>query len=261
MILLYDHTYEGFLSVVFECYRRKITPFRILPETHYQEALFVRKKFIPTNPEHAERVWNGLTARLTPATRHVPLSAFLSGEPDIEMALYRFMRLAFMAEQPIGDNFADPDVLQVRKSSRRVMQEAMRMVQFARFQLTRDNIYFAPVSPAYDVLPLIMQHFRDRFADQHWLVYDLKRDYGYYFNTAEVEEVSLSQKVFNIADGSVRNDMLEEGEAVYQTMWNDYCRSITIRERLNLRLQKQHMPRRYWKFLPEKSGKNTKYES
>jgi probable DNA metabolism protein len=73
-----------------------------------------------------------------------------------------------------------------------------------------------------------------------------------------VEEVTLSDKIFNLSNGSVSSDMLHDGEAVYQSMWNDYCRSITIRERLNLKLQKQHMPRRYWKFLPEKSGMNAK---
>jgi probable DNA metabolism protein len=256
MILLYDDTFEGFLSVIFECYRRKIMPKRILPEKNFQETLFVYKESVPTDPVHADRVWQGLIKRLSPSTRYVPLSAFLSGDLDIEMALFRFVRLAFTMDKPIGDNFSDPDVLMVRNASRKVMREAHRMVQFVRFQLTRDNIYFAAISPEYDVLPIIMQHFRDRFADQNWLVYDLKRDYGYYFNTADVEEVSLSEKVFNVADGSVRSDMLEEGESVYQTMWNDYCSSITIRERLNLRLQKQHMPRRYWKFLPEKSGRN-----
>jgi probable DNA metabolism protein len=45
--------------------------------------------------------------------------------------------------------------------------------------------------------------------------------------------------------------MVHEEETAYQSMWKGYCKNISIRERMNLKLQKQHMPKRYWKFLPE----------
>ncbi len=258
MILVYDDSFEGFLTVIFECYNRKINPTGILSDHCYQGKMFVGKEYIATNHENADRVWNGLQKKLKKEARHVPFSAFLSREPGIEMALYRFIRLTFDANADISGNYGDENVLTVRKASRKVMKEAMRMVEFVRFQLTRDNIYFAPISPAYDVLPMVMQHFRNRFADQQWLIYDLRRDYGLFFNLSGIEEVTLNNKVFSLSNGAVRNDVLKEGETFYQTMWSDYCRNITIRERLNLKLQKQHMPRRYWKFLPEKSGMNAK---
>jgi probable DNA metabolism protein len=258
MILIYDDTFEGFLSVVFECYRRKIEPTDIRPESFFQESLFVYRESIPTHPEHADRVWNGLQKKLNKQTRHVPFSAFLSRDEGIELALYRFIRLSFEASDQIGDNYADPDVLTVRKASRKVMKEAMRMVEFVRFQLTLDNIYFAAISPDYDVMPIVMQHFRNRFANQQWIVYDLKRDYGFYYNIHGIEEVTLSTKAFNAGNGAIRKDMLQEGEIAYQTMWNEYCRSITIRERLNLKVHRQHLPKRYWKFLPEKGAGNIK---
>jgi probable DNA metabolism protein len=80
----------------------------------------------------------------------------------------------------------------------------------------------------------------------------MKRDYGFYYNLKSVEEVALNNKAFNVTDSKVRADMLEEGEEVYQRLWANYCENITIKERLNLKCQKNHMPRRYWKFLPEK---------
>jgi probable DNA metabolism protein len=252
MILVYDDSFEGFLSVVFECYLRKINPDDILSSANFQKSMFTTYEKIPTNPENADRVWNGLQKKMDHVTRHVPFTAFLSRDPGIEMALLRFMQMAFAAKQPISGNFGDPDVLNVRKTSRKVMQESRRMVQFIRFQLTRDNIYFAAMSPDYDVLPIAMHHFRDRFADQTWLIYDLRRDYGFFYDQKTMEEVVLKDKIFNASDGSVSPDMLQEGETLYQSMWNGYCRHVTIRERLNLRLQRQHMPGRYWKFLPEK---------
>jgi probable DNA metabolism protein len=66
------------------------------------------------------------------------------------------------------------------------------------------------------------------------------------------EEVTLTEKSFNAFNGTLTPGLLQEDEVKYKRMWNDYCQSTTIRERLNLKLQKQHMPKRYWKFLPEK---------
>lgn len=252
MILIYDGTFEGFLSVVFECYSRKLEPINICPEKNLQEKMFIGKEYINTEVPHSDRVWKGLQQKLNAELNQLPYSAFLSGEEGIEMALLHFIRMAFASPVPIEGNFGDPDVLMVRKAARRVMKEAMRMLQFIRFQRTLDDIYFAPITPDYDVMPLTISHLKERFADQLWLVYDLKRDYGFFYNLQSVEEVTLNEKSFNTLNGAVPLNLLQEEEAVYQTMWKGYCQNITIRQRLNLKLQRQHMPKRYWKFLPEK---------
>ncbi|NEW81241.1 MAG: DNA metabolism protein [Mariniphaga sp.] len=252
MLLVYDGTFEGFLTVVFECYSRKLEPTNICAEKNLQETLFIGKEYIRTETSHSDRVWIGLQQKLSPELKQLPYSAFLSGEAGIEMALLNFIRMAFASPVHIEGNFGDMDVLMVRKAARRVMQEARRMLQFIRFQRTLDDIYFAPISPDYDVIAMTLKHLKARFADQLWLVYDLKRDYGFFYNLKSVEEVTLNEKSFNTSSGAVPLNLLQEEEAVYQSMWKGYCQNITIHERLNPKLQKQHMPIRYWKFLPER---------
>ena len=48
----------------------------------------------------------------------------------------------------------------------------MRVLQFMRFQKTADQVYFGIMEPLYNVYPLTIHHFRDRFADQPWIIYD-----------------------------------------------------------------------------------------
>ena len=252
MILLYDGSFEGFLSVIFECYAQKITPTDIRSDELFQDVFFDHKEFVPANSEQANRVWKAWQKKLSKNQHQLPFHAFLSNEQSIEMKLFHFAKTAFASNGLTESNFSDPDILVIRKAARRVSQEAMRMLQFIRFQLTKDNIYFAGIKPGYDVLPMILKHLQDRFADQQWIVYDIKRDYGFYYNLKTVEEITLNHKNFNLYDGSVSAHVLQEGEADYQNLWKDYCESITIKERLNLELQKQHMPKRYWKFLTEK---------
>lgn len=250
---LYDGTLDGFLSVVFECYALKEEPTGISVINDHQSDLFTGKELIATDTTRAQRVWMGLQKIIDSNSLQLLFTAFLSGEEGIEMAIYRFIVLSFSSARPVKDDYGDPAVLTVRKASRKVSKEAMRMMQFIRFQRTRDDVYFAAVSPDYDVISMITKHLKNRFADQQWLVYDTRRDYGYYYDCKTIEEVVIKEKMFSTANGSVSSGVLQEEEVFYRTMWQNYCAEITIRERLNLKLQRQHMPKRYWKFLPEKA--------
>ena len=256
--LIYDGSFEGFLSVVFECYKEKIVPANICKEADFQDVLFVQKQKIATCEEHAARVWNGLQKKLHSRNQQLPFLVFLSQEEGIEMKLYRFIRRVFDSDFSIETDYGDADVLQLKKIERQVLKEMSRLLQFVRFQETKDHLYFAPVEPQYDVLPLAIHHFKSRFADQQWLIYDLKRDYGFYYNLKEVVEVVLSDKNFSELNGQIAENLLQENEPVYQTLWKNYFDSINIPERKNLKVQRQHMPARYWKFLPEKSSQRLK---
>ena len=252
-IIRYDGTFAGFLTVVFECYAQRLNPTDICKVTAFQENLFGESIRIETDEKKAHRVWKGIQQKLHPRNRELPFRTFLSEENGIEMRLYRFMRRTFDNNKRIDTDFADPDVLALKKIERLVMRESMRVLQFVRFQQTIDNIYFSAIEPQYDVLPFTIDHFRKRFADQHWLIYDLKRDYGFFFDLREVKEITLNEKSFSTLDGKLAGNVAMENEVFYQNLWKSYFKHINIVERKNPKLQLQHMPRRYWKFLPEKN--------
>lgn len=251
-ILVYDGTFAGFLTVVFECYARKLQPIDICKESTFEGSLFSDYIRIETDEQKANRVWNGIRQKLHPRNHELPVLTFLSDENGIEMRLYRFMRRAFDCKQRIDTDFADADVLALKKTERQVMRECMRLLQFVRFQQTTDNVYFSAIEPQYDVLPYSVNHFRERFADQLWLIYDLKRDYGFFYDKTSVQEVVLQTKTFSESDGRLDGAVAHEDELAYQSLWQSYFTQINIPERKNLKLQRQHMPHRYWKFLPEK---------
>ena len=49
------------------------------------------------------------------------------------------------------------------------------------------NYITAIVQPDFNVLPLIEKHFRERYADQRWLIYDVRRKYGLYYDLQTVD--------------------------------------------------------------------------
>ena len=131
--------------------------------------------------------------------------------------------------------------------------EHHRLLQFVRFQKASDGTFFAPVEPLYNVLPLTITHFKDRFADQPWLIYDIKRKYGFYYNLKTVEEVTFEDNTQeHLITGILNENMTDKDELLFQDLWKTYFKAICIKERLNPRKHKQDMPMRYWKLLTEK---------
>ncbi len=252
IIYTYDNTFEGFLTCIFECYSSKEFPVDICRQDKSSKPLFAESRHIISDSIKAERVWNGIRNKLTGTNREMPYYAFLSGETGIEMKLYRFIRRLLGEHFSIETDFGDDDVLFLTQTSRKVKKEAMRMLQFVRFQRTKDHLHFCTIEPLYDIIPLVASHFQKRFADQKWILYDVKRNYGIYYDLNKVEEVELSNQTFNNYNGEVNQNLLEEGEEFYQKLWKSYFTHINIKERKNLKLQRQHMPKRFWKFLPEK---------
>lgn len=252
LIFHYDGTFEGLLTCIFEGYSSKRFPDEIQSEGKHSENLFAETIKINSDSEKASRVWKGIQQKLSAKNKQLLYYTFLSEEEGIEMKILRFARRLFGNETNIETDLGDSDVLDVVQNARKVKKEAHRILQFVRFQQTKDGLYFCGIEPMYDVIPLTIHHFKKRFADQQWLLYDLKRNYGAFWNKKTVEEVVLTSSEINRNTGQVSENVLNEGDAFYQTLWKSYFENISIKERKNLRLQRQHMPRRFWKYLTEK---------
>ncbi|NWJ50447.1 MAG: TIGR03915 family putative DNA repair protein [Bacteroidetes bacterium] len=252
---VYDGTFEGLLCAIFESYTRKCIPDSVVASNNYSAGLWDTVLTIDTNREQADRVWKSLQNKLAPRNKQLPFHAFLYGTEGIDQAIFNFIRLAFDTPHSIDYDYANADVLKVKQAQKVVTKEAMRTIQFVRFQKTADDIFFAALSPDFDVIPLVTLHFMDRFKDQQWVIYDLKREYGVYYNLKDVKEITMDNPQFSRLTGEIDSNIMEEEEASYQNLWQNYVKAVTIRERLNLKLQLQHMPRRYWKYLTEKQGK------
>lgn len=177
---------------------------------------------------------------------------WLSELPGSDELLFRYIRKAFDSKISIEMNFADADVLELQQIANKVSKERSYIIQFVRFQKAADDIFFAPVSPVYNALPLAINHFKDRFSDQRWVVYDTKRKYGYYYDLKTVTEMTLDTDE-NFLDGKLDEKLMAEDEKLFQDLWRGYFKALTIKERINLKLQRQHMPRRFWKYITEKN--------
>lgn len=251
-IFSFDNTFEGLLTLAFECYSRRDFPDEILSGEGSQNQLFASNIEITTDEQKAERVWNGIVARSSEDNAHRIYRVFLSGLPDTPMLLVNFIRIIIDSNVNQEMNFSLPVVVDVHKLHQKVCREAHRIHMFTRFQKTVEGSYYASFAPMYDVLPLCLPHFRDRFADQQWIIYDLKRNYGFLYNLKTVERVVFDDLKVNSQNGQLHQSLLAEDEKLFQKLWKQYFKSICIEERRNDKVHRQHLPQRFWKYLPEK---------
>lgn len=251
IVFRYDKTFEGLLTAVFDAYSRKSIPDKLLSESEV-EPLFTENIYtVITQEEKSTRVWNALQKKMSRLAFNMLTYTWLAEEDDRDELMFRYICKILDSKYSIETNFGDNDVLKMHKLAKQVSHEKHYMVQFVRFQKAADDIFFAPVAPAHNVLPLCIEHFKDRFSDQKWVLYDTKRHYGYYYDLKTVEEITLDDDS-HLLGGKLDEKLMAEDEKLFQDLWKGYFKALTIKERINLRKQRQDMPRRFWKYLTEK---------
>lgn len=245
--LIYDGSFEGLLSAVFYIYEYKLTDAHIY-RNEAPPALFGNTVVVDSDLAKAERVWNGLAKLLSSEGLNTIYSSYLADTLQEENNILAYMRYAFSAGKNIEADYSNFAVLRAQQVARMVSRERHRMKAFVRFMLTKDGIYYAHIEPDFNVLPLIKSHFENRYADQRWIIYDHKRNYGLYYDLNKTETITLhfSQTGSNMAIN------FDENEEAYQNLWRQYFKSVNIADRKNMKLHIQHVPRRYWHLLSEK---------
>lgn len=249
MIYQYDGTYEGFLTSIFNYFEYKPQGVIIQSSNSTPVSLFEEQTFIETNLEKANRVRQGLKTKVGHKRATDCYKCFLSEDPLAIQGLFDLLILVFQNGPALFDNYGNEKVLYFHQTIRKVNRERHRMQAFIRFQSSTDGIYFAVIDPDFNVLPLIITFFKDRYADQEWMIYDTKRNYGVMYNGTTIEEVVLTDSTAQLDSNPIT---LTEEELKYQNLWKGYFTSTNIVERKNMKLHLRHVPRRYWKYLIEK---------
>lgn len=251
IVFRYDKTFEGLLTAVFDAYFRKTVPGELLAHGEPVPLFADEVHDVVTDRTKSTRVWKGIEKKVPKKPRNMILHVWLSEQPGSDMLLFRYICRIFDSPDGYAYNLADECVFEVRKLAHKVSREGEFLRQFVRFQKAGDDSFFAPVSPEYNALPLAIAYFTGRFSNQKWLIYDVKRRYGYYYDLKNATEVTLEDDG-HLLDGKLDPRLMAEDEQLFQTLWKNYFKALSIKERLNPRLQRQHMPRRFWKFLTEK---------
>ena len=259
-IMLYEPSFEGWLSAVYHAYEYKLqhdSALQLIAQDCYVPSLIAQATSVATDEDKAERVLTKLNKLLGRSGMRNMLWGLLSEKDNIGTTLFQVVKYAIdYPNRQIMQDLGNLDVLELVQTVKSVGREKHRMEAFVRFEHTTDDIYFARVEPDFNVLPLIGEHFRQRYQDQHWAIYDISRGFGIYYDKSQStpSRPATLQTITDLDDAVLRNpaSIHSEDEQRYQKFWQGYFTNVNIKERKNPRLHKQYLPQRYWKYLSEK---------
>jgi probable DNA metabolism protein len=238
------------LCAIFEIYDQKLGVAKLVKGSKAESMLFEEVIEIVTEEKRAARVLKGLRGRLSAIGIHRLYAAHLAGMDGGESSLLGYIRHVFNTPYNVEEDYGNKYVMRVSEMLQKVRREKHRMEAFVRFQKLSDGTFYAVIEPDYNVLPLLIKHFKHRYADQKWMIYDLKRSYGLYYDLHDTCFVTLDFAVELKGDKVIV--AYSDDEEVYQHLWKNYFKSVNIPARNNTKLHLKHVPVRYWKHLTEK---------
>lgn len=240
LVYSYDGSFEGLMCCVFESYDQKELPQNILPPDG-QGGLFDFRKAIATDPLKAQRVFNSIPGKISWEAEELVKLGFLTCSPQKEYLIFHFLRLGFKVGAKVMSMLADPSVLALQKAVQHLTYESQRYRGFVRFSVYNKTLV-AVIEPENFVLPLLASHFVNRFGNEVFMIYDKTHQAGLIHQGDRTEIVDIEDLIL---------PELEEEEAGYRQLWQQFYKTIAIEGRYNPRCRMNFMPKRFWKHLTE----------
>lgn len=244
LVYLYDGSFDGLMTAIFEAYARKEFPDAVAEEECLQVAFGQETVRIETQKHRARRVERGIEEKLGEPVRRKIWTAYLAGTPDKATVIYRYVRRALSVGRRIYSDLAHADVLAIDKLNSLVGRETHLLKEFLRFSQMEGGVFYARISPEHFVVPMLMPHFTERYCVQPFLIHDDVHHVAGVYNMESWHMVDTQD--MNIPDFTV-------DELQFRRMWKRFYETIAIRERLNPRCRRGMMPKKYWKNMTEMS--------
>lgn len=240
---IYDNTFEGLLTAIFYAYGCKEDCI-ITKSKDYIASFLNEVSDISTEYDKFNRVYNSIVEKLNDEVLTNVYYLYLSDIPDSDSLALKYLKLCY--KYGINVNLAKNNdiIILVDKYIRRVTLEAHRFTGFVRFKEIAPLSFYASIEPDHNILPIILNHFTERFSDQNFIIHDLKRELAIVYNKKSAIITDFKKEDSKVFTSSLADD---EFEALWKTFYN----SVNIKERKNHRLRNLFMPRRYWTHLTE----------
>lgn len=250
ILFVYDGSFEGLLCCIFQSYLSKCIPDKIQRENAVKKSLFPPTVIeVKSDEATAKRVFQKLNSTFGKEEINTIRKAFASEDEGRELLILIYVRGLLKYGKSYTQNFQNDTVLKINQILKSVHREIHRMHAFVRFKESSDGLYISTIEPDFDVIPFIGSHFKDRYADQPWLIFDLCRAYGIHYDLHKLHFVSLVKTEDENAPGVPLS--FSQKEDAFSELWKAYFKATNIKERRNDKLHIKHVPKRYWKHLNE----------
>lgn len=247
MILVYDGTFEGFLSLIYEVYYQKLKPKNIY-KTLPNEMIFDEIKEIETIEENSKKVLDSIKKIFPKDIVCKILNIFMCDTKEFEIALLEYIILGFKNTKQLF-NINNSSVFYLETLEKELFRHVHKMTGFIRFEELEDGTLYAKIQTKFNVAYFLGKHFIKRFNNQNFIIHDIERKIAFV-------KIENHISIENIASFETPN--LSQNEAKFQKLWSSFFSSVSIKERTNLKLQQNLVPLIYRTYMNEFFNEPTK---
>ncbi len=244
-IIVYDGSFEGFLTAIFSSYKDL---FKIKIESEKDQISFLDQKKIKTDFEKAKRVEDSIKKNISREFLYQIKIAFKSDYKNKDTIIARLIKLSFLKGEKII-NSTNKYAIAFNKMLKNYSSEAHAFKGLLRFKEIQEGFLFAQYESHNYILEDLSRHFLRRMPKEKFIIYDKNRKKAFISIYGNVEVVEILNLDIEESDQ----------EKFFQNLWIGFYDAISIKERKNKKLMISNMPKKYWKYLPEKNrGRNEK---
>ncbi|AZT90902.1 DNA metabolism protein [Caldicellulosiruptor changbaiensis] len=244
-VFLYDGTFEGLLTCIDEILSTHINEDEvvIVEKDKYQPMFFDNPVYVALDKNRSQELRQKVINASDKVTFKKIYYCFLSEAQNKETYIYKYIKLILKHGKKVKYLYHDDVVNFVEKASKNVSREIGKYMGLMRFNEIKGGVLYAQFEPTNDILVPISYFFKERLKSFKWIIHDKKRSKLSIYDT----------RMIKFLNGMNLNASFSDNENLYQKLWKLYFKTMAIEERKNLKLQRQNMPKKYWKYLIEKN--------
>ena len=246
MILVYDGTFEGFLSLVYSVYYEKLKPKNIY-KTLPNEMIFEEIKGIITSEENSKKVLDSMKKIFPKQLLEKILNTFMCDTKEFEMALLEYVILGFKDTKQLF-NINLESIFYLNNLEKELFKNIHKMTGFIRFEELEDGTLYAKIESKFNIVYFLGKHFLKRFNNQNFIIHDLNRRIAF----VKINETFSIQEVAFFDEPNYSSN-----EQKFQKLWKSFFNGVTLKERINPKLQQQLVPLLYRTYMNEFFDKTT----
>ena len=242
----YDGSFYGLLSCIYHIYYERTEPMDITIKDASlinQDSFLYETINIISSEEKAIKVYTSIIEKISSEALSDVYQAYLSSIEGKELMIYKYIKFGYKVGSKVYAYHYMAEVSNLKKIVKKVTIEVHNFCGFLRFEL-KNNFYYAEYEPDHNITELLLPHFVNRFADQNFIIHDIKRNVAAIFNTKDSFLTSFTAEELAAIKSEAKEDP-------FQQLWKEYFTNMAIEERKNSRQQKKSMPSRYWKHMLE----------
>lgn len=248
-VLYCEDSMEGIFTAIYMAYEWKLdhecTSIRINSSENIE--LFTEYITIDSNNIKSEKVAKTICSKFGYNTFYTTCECIASR--DVNKANYIYHMLVYGISRKRNYNLINDlnnvYVQKVFELGRECNNEMLHLRGFLRFEELDNGVLFAKIGPKNNIITFLAPHFADRLPNENFVIYDDIRQI-FVIHPAFKEWIVLTGDY--LKENAIK---YSEKEVFYSQLFQEFCHSISIKERKNLSLQKQMLPIRFQKYMTE----------